>query len=177
MNVYNATTVCPCNNNVWLRNGGRKGRSYISWIYCRNSTQSYHISHAMVYSHLDSCKWDALKIALLAVISSCQAGGDRHWNVTLVLQVLLKSQLHSNASPSAVKLFSAKETTVIFASHAFLYNLTFPEKNINIILSEEYRPIFPRYLEDCVTLTHLYTASFETHISVIFFSAIHIISN
>ncbi len=85
--------------------------------------------YAIEYSHLQGWKWDALKIALLAVISSCQAGGDRHWNVTLALQVLLKSQLHSNASPSAVKLLSTKETTVIFALQAGSFkHETFPEE-------------------------------------------------
>lgn len=77
--------------------------------------------HIAINSNVDDFKSDAFKIALLAVLGSCQAGGDRHWNVTLVLQV----QLHSNPSPSAVKLLSAKETTVIFASHAVSYNETF----------------------------------------------------
>lgn len=49
-------------------------------------------------------------LLLLAVITSYQAAGDRQSNVTLVM----KSQLHSNTSPSAVKLPSSTEATGFF---------------------------------------------------------------
>lgn len=48
---------------------GTKTQFTILWL---------RVSYAVEFSHLESCKWDALEIALLAVISSCQAGGDRH---------------------------------------------------------------------------------------------------
>lgn len=118
MNMCRAATFCLWNSNVGFSRTRVKTPKFpliLGIIF--NLTTSYRTIEC---SHLEVCKWEALKKALWEVIS-CQAGGDRRWNVTPVQKVFLKSQLHSNASPSAVKLPSAEETTVIFALHAVSY--------------------------------------------------------
>lgn len=92
--------IIHCDNALLRSDKGdlkQKKQYFLYNIWKKKTLLPQHIA---INSNLDEFKSDAFKIALLAVLGSCQAGGDRHWNVTLVLQV----QLHSNPSPSAVKL-------------------------------------------------------------------------
>lgn len=68
--------------------------------------------------HLNDFKWNPFKIALLAVFGSCRAFGDR--SLTLLLQILSKSLLHSNVSLQLS--LSPPRKQDLFLLHRHLYN-------------------------------------------------------
>lgn len=84
-------------------------------------------------------KYDLFKVASLADFSSCQALENR--NMTLLLQILSKSLLHSNGSLQ-LSLPPPRKHDFVFTLKALINNKHGRRKNINTIMFEEFAAAF-----------------------------------